>query len=67
MSPSPPRPPDMLEARRLELAGILGADPLRDWDDLMNAVRCLRRSSDVLDRHWSGITAGHMRKQTEVG
>lgn len=49
-TPPPPRSPDMLEARRLQRAGAGGMDPLRDWDDILNAVRCLKSQESAMRR-----------------
>lgn len=35
----------VVEQRKAALLEALGMDPTRDWDDIMNAVRCLNREA----------------------
>jgi hypothetical protein len=35
-----------LDDRKADLLDALGMDPMRDWDDIVNATRCLREQRD---------------------
>lgn len=40
-------PPDDLPSRRVALLDALGLDPARDWDDIVNVARGLRKGRDA--------------------